>query len=173
MSKYQHRDGKNTIEIQYKGDVKISDDDRSILDISRDGFVHITKTSFGNKRSIEVSNRGGSLEYEYRVGGRSQSEREGKAWLSDILLDVVRRSSIGAEDRVARFMRRGGVSALIREIKEIESSSSKRRYLDILLSNYNLRERELEDVTTVLSDIPSSSERGSLFRKHYAALYAE
>lgn len=167
VSRYQHRDGKNSLEIQHKGEIKISDDDRSILDISNDGFLHITKTSFGNKRAIEVRKRSGRLEYEYRVGNRSESEREGKAWLSDILLDVIRRSSIGAEDRVARFMQRGGVSALLREIDEIESSSGKQRYFDILLSNYNLRERELTDVTRNLSSISSSSARGSLFRKHY------
>lgn len=148
--------GKSTIQIknngkdfkiEYEGDFTLSNDDKDITAISQGGFIEITKSSFGNKRRILIeSDRSGNLIRKFFVGNSEKNyQPEGKAWLAEILPEVVRSSGIGAKSRVARFYANGGSNAVLKEIERLESDYVKAMYFELLLEN-NLSNSELISV---------------------------
>ena len=130
--------------IEYEGEITLSDDDRDIVSISRGGFIEIEKSSFGNKRRIVIeSDRNGNIIKKY-YEGRTEKEfvPDGKAWLAEVLQEIVRSTTIAAEARVDRFYGKGGANAVLNEISIIESDYVKTRYFELLLDK-NLNNSEL------------------------------
>jgi len=131
---YKNSDGFNSFNIEVRGTIEVTDDDRDIKSMSSDGYLEITKTTFGSKRTIKISARGTSLKREYYEGRTLVSwEPEGRKWLSEILPEVVRTTTVAAESRVNRFYRKGGVQAVLNEIGVIESDYVKAHYANQLM----------------------------------------
>ena len=110
-------------QIEYEGDITLSDDDKDIVAISNGGFVEIEQSSFGNRRRIVIeSDRNGNLIKKY-YEGRTEKDfnPEGKEWLADVLQEIVRSTTLAAEARVNRFYSKGGANAVLAEIGRIES----------------------------------------------------
>ena len=138
------KDNGKDFKIEYEGEFTISNDDKDIVAISNGGFIEITKTSFGNRRRVVIeSDRNGNLIRKYYVG-RSEKDYnpDGKAWLAEILPEIVRTTAIAAESRVERFYKKGGANAVLSEIREMDSDYVKAAYFRILL-HYNLNTNEL------------------------------
>ncbi|MEM7084929.1 MAG: hypothetical protein AAF489_02025 [Bacteroidota bacterium] len=133
--------------IEYEGEFTLSNDDKDITAITQGGFIEITKSSFGNRRRILIeSDRNGTLIRKFYVGSSEKSYLpEGKAWLAEILPEVVRSSGIAAKSRVARFYSSGGANGVLREIQKLESDYVKSIYFRLLLEN-NLNNSELISV---------------------------
>ncbi len=108
--------------VEYRGKIEISDDDQDIISLSDGGFVEISKTVFGSKRSIIIESLGGGkLKKEYFEGRtKMQWEPDGRKWLNEILPSVVRSTALGAESRINRYYKQGGVSAVMTEISRLE-----------------------------------------------------
>ena len=166
---FKYSDSFTDYEVQVKGDIKVNDTDDGIVSISPGGYLKISKKTFGNKRSIIVeSNSKGSLNFEY-YEGRSEVpyDPEGKKWLSDVLLDVVRITGIDAEGRTKRIYNNKGINGFLSEVSAINSNSISGVYFEALLENFKLNENELISVVSTISrDISSNSERGRLYRKY-------
>lgn len=165
----------NSLEIKYDGEIHVSDDDRSIRSISPNGFLNIGYRTFGNKRELHVnSDRSGHLSYEFYEGRKEiPFEPEGKKWLADVLLDVVRSSGIDADGRTNRFYSGQGIDAFIGEISQIHSNSVQRKYFRALLSDHKLTGQELIRTADAISGkMTSNSESGRLFRE-YAELFLD
>ena len=129
--------------IEYEGDITISDNDKDIVSISRGGFLIIKKSTFGSKRKIVIQAESKGLTKEYYVGRSKKSfNPEGKAWLAQILPDILRTTGIGAESRVARFHKKGGAQSVLNEIKKMSSDYVASTYLKLLLQ-YDLSPNEL------------------------------
>ncbi|RNC90031.1 MAG: hypothetical protein ED555_11380 [Allomuricauda sp.] len=125
----------NNFSIEYKGDITLTDDDSDVASISRGGYMEIKKSAFGNRRRILIEpNNSGGLIKKYWVGGSQQNfDSEGKKWLSEILLEVVRTTTLGSEQRVDRMYKKGGYYPVLKEVDMIESDYVKTRYLKLLL----------------------------------------
>lgn len=157
-----NHNGKSTIhitdngkdfKIEYEGDLTLSNDDKDITAISSGGFIEITKSSFGSKRRIVIeSDRSGNLIKKYFVG-RTEKDYipEGKAWLAEILPDVVRSTTIAAESRVERFYANGGAKAVLNEIGQMDSDYVQSRYFELLLK-HNLSTSDLVKVIQQAGD---------------------
>lgn len=143
--KYKSRRGSNGLEVEYDGEIIFSDDDKSIKSISRRGYIRIRSTSFGNRREILAeSDDGTTINYEYYEGRRrADFGEDGKKWLADVLLEVIRTTGIGAEGRVARFYKNGGVDGTLDEISDIRSDYVSHFYLQELLSIDGLSDNDL------------------------------
>ncbi|MCB0462384.1 MAG: hypothetical protein R2816_08505 [Flavobacteriaceae bacterium] len=131
-------------QIEYEGDITLSDDDKDIIAISNGGFVEIEQSSFGNRRRIVIeSDRNGNLIKKY-YEGRTEKDfnPEGKEWLADVLQEIVRSTTLAAEARVNRFYSKGGVNAVLAEIGRIESDYVNAAYFKLLLEK-NLSNDEL------------------------------
>ncbi|WP_442266393.1 hypothetical protein ACSIGC_01380 [Tenacibaculum sp. ZS6-P6] len=126
--------GKGKFHIEYEGDIEVSDDDKDIISISRDGFIEIKKTSFGKKRRLVIEAESGSLKKRYYVGWSEKNfDPEGKIWLAEILPEIVRYTGIAAKSRVERFYRRGGATAVFNEIEKLNGDYAESTYFKLLL----------------------------------------
>jgi hypothetical protein len=67
---YKNSDGFNTFNIDVRGTIEVTDDDRDIKSMSPDGYLEIAKTTFGSKRTIKISAEGNTIKREY-FGGRT------------------------------------------------------------------------------------------------------
>lgn len=143
--------GLTDFNIEYRGTIELTDDDRDISSISDDGYLEISKTVFGSKRAIIIESLGGGrIKKEYYEGRtRKEWEPAGRQWLAEILPDVVQTTTIGANSRVNRFYKQGGATAVIREIKSMKSDYVKAHYGKLLLGK-NISNSELPAVITGL-----------------------
>lgn len=166
-------DGLNAMEIRYDGEITVADDDRSIKDISPGGYLMFSIRTFGNKRQLTISSdHSGHLSHEYLEGTTEVPfESEGREWMEDVLIDVIRSSGIDALRRTNRIYGSGGLDAFLEEIRQIPGNSIKRIYYEKLLEEQSLPSRELQAVAeSITRNMSSNSERGLLFRR-YADLF--
>lgn len=151
ISRWRTSTGFTDFNIEYRGKIEVTDDDRDIKSISNDGFLEISKTVFGSKRRIVIESLGdGKVRKEY-YEGRTKMEWEpnGRQWLGEILPEIVRTTTIGAEGRVERFYKKGGAQAVLSEIDIISSDYVKAHYGKLLLGK-NISDTELPGVITSL-----------------------
>jgi hypothetical protein len=174
----------NDFKIEYEGDITLSDDDKDILSISNGGFIKIEKSSFGNRRRIVVeSDSNGNLMKKY-YEGRSEKDfiPDGKAWLADVLPEIVRNTTIAAKARVNRFYAKGGANAVLGEIKNMDSDYVKSAYFKLLLDK-DLSNNELVNVIEVagneiesdyyLSNILESNQKAFLSNSQTISAYID
>jgi hypothetical protein len=154
--------------IEMRGKIELSDDDKDIRSISDDGYLEISKTVFGSKRTIVIESLGGGQVKKDYYENRSKMpwEPNGKAWLGEILPEVVRSSTIGAESRVNRLFKKGGTSAVLTEIGMLESDHV-REYYGTLLMKHPVPAKEYHTVINKLSEtIDSDHYISDFLRKH-------
>src|SRR5689334_10819601 len=65
---YNHSDGFQSFNIEMRGKIEVTDDDRDIKSMSPDGYLEINKTVFGSRRTLVISPQGGTLKREYFEG---------------------------------------------------------------------------------------------------------
>ena len=165
--------GSQKYSIEYEGDIILSDDDKDIIDITRDGFIQIKKTAFGGKRKLFISSEGkGKLDRRYYVDGRKKEyEPNGRIWLSEILPEVIRSIPFGAENRVNRFYKKGGTSAVLDEVQEMESDYMRSIYLGFLLD----RDLSAQELTTIIKmasqELNSDHYLSEILKKNQAAFF--
>lgn len=144
--KHTSKSGLSSFNIEYKGKIEVTDDDKDIKSISPGGYLEISKTTFGSKREILVeAASGGSLRKEY-YEGRTKTEWEpaGRKWLAEILPEIVRSTGIAAESRVNRFYKQGGVDAVLNEISRLDGNYVVSIYGKLLLAKDGLNNNDLK-----------------------------
>lgn len=138
--------GINSFEIEHRGTIVISDDDKDITSISDGGFVEISKTTFGSRRKIRMEGLSSGLKKEYYVGNKQVDWKpEGEKWLAEILPEAIRETGFGAKSRVDRFFRNGGIAAVVEELEIINSDYVKSIYANVLLDKSGLSSSEIVD----------------------------
>ena len=160
--------GGNNFNIEYKGNIKVSDDDKDIISISKNGYLEIDKTTFGSKRSIVIEQRSSGLSKQYYEGRKEQPwEPYGREWLAEILPDIVRSTGIAAQSRVERFYRKGGTNRVLEEIEEIDSDHVKNTYFRMLLRKKGLSSNDLVNILDEIEDtIDSDHYQAQLLEEH-------
>ncbi len=147
--------GIGSFNVESRGKIELSDDDKDVRGMSPDGYLEITKTVFGSRRSLVITPSGNSLKREYYEGRTSVAfEPEGRKWLSEILPELVRSTTIGAESRVNRFFSQGGSKSVIEEIGRLESDYVKAHYANALME-LNI---PVKDYATITSQVASTME---------------
>jgi predicted XRE-type DNA-binding protein len=133
--RWRNSSGFTDFNIEMRGKIEVTEDDKDIKSISDDGYLEINKTVFGSKRTIVIESLGdGKMKKEYYEGRTKMAwDANGKVWLSEILPDVVRSTTIAAESRVNRFYKQGGVAAVLTEIEKMESDHTQSHYANLLM----------------------------------------
>ncbi len=153
---YKNSDGFNSFNIEVRGKIEVTDDDRDIKSMSGDGYLEITKTSFGSRRSIKITREGSVLIKRYYEGRTEVNfDPEGRKWLAEIMPEVVRTTTIAAESRVNRFYATGGTHAVLNEIETIKSDHVKSHYARLLMKKPIL-EKDYEAVVSKVTGTMSS-----------------
>ncbi len=164
-------DNNQKLKIEYNGKIAIGNDEKSISSISEGGYLKIEKTTFGNSRSILVSNSGKGLDYEYKEGGRTKPfEPNGKAWLAEMLPDLLNSTTLGAEERIDRLYAKGGTGAVLGILDHLKGDHVKSKYLTLLLDK-NLKPNEISSVIDALITHISSDHFQYEVYKHVPPAY--
>jgi hypothetical protein len=134
-TRYRTSTGLTDFNIEMRGKIELTEDDKDIKTISDDGYLEINKTTFGSKRTLVIESLGGGKVKKEYYEGRTKMEWEpaGKQWMGEILPEIVRSTTIGAESRVNRFFKQGGTNAVLSEIDKIESDHVKSHYANLLM----------------------------------------
>jgi len=165
--KFSYRSNKlvQSFDLETRGKIDLTDDDKDVKRISSDGYLEIEKTVFGSKRRIVITPEGDGLKREYYEGRTEKPfEPEGRKWLAEILPELVKTSTLGAEGRVNRFYRRGGVPTVIAEIKTIESDYVKSAYSNLLMK----LPIAVRDYPTIITEVI-----GTIDSDHYRTEFLE
>jgi beta-lactamase regulating signal transducer with metallopeptidase domain len=138
----QESSGKHTwshngdkVSLEYRGAFELNDDDTDIVKVSPGGYIKLSDGGWLRGRSVEIAaDASGAITRRFYVGNSERAfEPEGRQWLAQVLLKLIRRSGFAAKERVARFLRKGGAAAVLAEISLLEGSYSKRVYFSQLL----------------------------------------
>lgn len=140
---FSHQDSEKKLKIESNGEIAISNDEKSISPISPGGYLKIEKTTFGNSRSVVINNNGNGLEYEYKEGGRVKAfEPDGKAWLAEMLPELMNTTALGASGRVNSRYASGGSKAVLSLVDNLKGDHVKATYLR-LLTKKDLKPKEV------------------------------
>lgn len=150
-------DGHNKLKVKIEGKVVFGDDDRSIRSISRSGSFSIWEKRGSQTTGLFVdSDRNGELRYEYEVDGKETLfDDAGRSWLGRVLIEVMRKTGVGAEDRANRILDRAGVNGLLDEVQFVEGDYVLRIYLSEALKRPTL---STADCAAILSEAAMSME---------------
>jgi beta-lactamase regulating signal transducer with metallopeptidase domain len=127
------------LQVTYSGTFDFTDDDADIRQLSPGGYLKISDGAWFGRHSVEIRERGGQLDRRYYVNGSERPyEPEGRVWLRENLPKFVRNTGIGAPARIARFLKSGGVSAVLGEISRINGTYVKGIYFRELFKQATL-----------------------------------
>lgn len=153
--------------VEREGDVRFTADDSDIQSLAPKGRLHIQETRDNHVTVFSVRRQGDApaLQRSFSVDGQAKSAEEARAWLARTLPAILRRTGLGAADRVSRLHERGGVDAVLSEIRSLHSDWTKVIYGKELVSRGNLSAAELERVLTAVNGtVVSGLERADFLR---------
>jgi hypothetical protein len=161
----RYNDGDHSLEIRAKGELEFTDDDSDVKSVARDGYLIIEERRGSMSRRLEVSpGADAGPQRMFFVRGQAHAfDQEGRAWLAEVLPDVIRNTAIGADARVRRIYRQRGADGVLGEISLIKSDGAKRIYFRELLGIGNLGAATLRKaVRQVAREISSDGEKAEL-----------
>jgi beta-lactamase regulating signal transducer with metallopeptidase domain len=138
-------DNGQKVAIKWTGAFRISDDDKDIVWVEAGKTVQVSDGAWLMSTGVEVKGLAdGKVEHAYyRNGFTRPYEPEGREFLATMLLKVVRVSGFGAESRVERFLKQGGVNAVLAEIELLQGDYARRVYYTELLKQAKVPPAEL------------------------------
>jgi hypothetical protein len=134
------------VRIRANGDIVLNDTDTDITQIVDGDRFDIEERRDGVSSRVEIrTTADGRVERRWWKDGREATyEPEGRAWLARRLADIVRRTGLGADRRVARILAKSGPGGVLDEVSLIPSDFVKGRYLTKLLATTTLEPAMLE-----------------------------
>jgi hypothetical protein len=172
--RWKNSTGVTNFNIESRGKIEVTDDDKDIKSLSNDGYLEITKTVFGSKRAIVIESLGGGkIRKEYYEGrNRMEWDPHGKNWLAEILPEIVRTTTLGAEGRVNRIYAKDGVAGVVDELSRLEGDYTASHYAKLLLEK-NISNADLPRVINGIADaINSDYYLSTVFQSNVSRLLA-
>lgn len=170
---YRNNTGVTSTDLEYRGKIIFNDAETDVKSISPGGFIKFSKRSFGNRRTIILeSDAQGVISREYKEGStKLPFEPEGRKWMASVLPEIIRTTGIGAEERVKKFYKKGGIDAVITEISELPSNYVQSIYYTAALAIPNL---STKDVVLLIEDagdeVSSSYELSKILIKNSSVI---
>lgn len=136
----RYSDGDHTLEVKSKGPIEFTDDDADIKSISQSGYLMIEERRGSVWRRLEVSpGADGEVRRSFFAQGSPHPlDNAARAWMAEVMPDLIRNTAIGARARVQRILRQRGPGGVLDEISLIRSDGAKRIYFSELLRSDNL-----------------------------------
>ncbi len=153
------------VAIKWTGAFRISDDDKDIVWVEPGKSVQVSDGGRIFSTGVEVKGLAGDKveRVYYRNSVTRAYEPEGREFLAAMLQKVVRVSGFGAESRVERYLKQGGVNAVLGEIELLQGDYARRVYYRELLKQAKVSPAELSKIMARASEtIGSDYELASL-----------
>lgn len=152
-------DGDRSVSVKWDGDFRISEDESFIQPEDDDGYLRIRTKEDGEKRSIRFKVEDGKRVHVYKVNGKEQElDADGKKWLKDSIRVLIE-TGFGAEERVARILKKSKVKGVLKEVKSFKSNYVKRIYLTELMDQAKLSNKEVGQVIDLVGKLGSDFEK--------------
>jgi len=128
------------LSVEYRGSFELNDSDTDIVRMSPGGHLTISDGGWFAGHAVEFTADGsGNITRRFKAGASERPfEPEGREWLAKVLPKFVRQSGFAAKERVARFLSKGGVTAVLGEISLIDSDYGKKVYFTQLIDQARL-----------------------------------
>jgi beta-lactamase regulating signal transducer with metallopeptidase domain len=153
------------ITVELEGDVVFSDDNRSVVSLSKDGYVDITEKEGRLRREINIEpGPDGKAVYRYYEDRREKPyDDQARKWIEDLLPFVVDNTGYGAEARVGRILRKDGVDGVLAAMRNIKHDFVLRRYFQAMVDSGNLSPNDFaRTLRTVCRRMDSDYEKAEL-----------
>lgn len=128
-----------SLDLRAEGEVKFNAEATDIQSISSGGFFEINLRQNDTLKQVRVSPSGSGLQYVYKINGTQQPfDGEAKKWFAQFLLDLERTTGFAADARVPALLAKGGPTAVLDEINNLQSDYVRGIYFRKLLEQPNL-----------------------------------
>jgi beta-lactamase regulating signal transducer with metallopeptidase domain len=129
-------DGTSRFEVRLQGAIAFNDELTDVTSISEGGYLTLRDWSAFIPRTIEIRSSGGVITRRFYVAGLERPfDDEARRWLAEKLPVLVRRSGLGAEQRVKSILAKKGVSGVLDEIGLLGGDHVRRLYFNLLVDN--------------------------------------
>jgi bla regulator protein blaR1 len=155
------------VAVKWTGAFRLSDDDKDIAWVEPGKTVEVSNGSWLNSTRVEIKGlASGGVEHTYYRNDIARSyEPDGLAFLAGMLQKIIRQTGFGAQSRVARFLKQGGVKAVLAEIANLQGDYARRLYYTELFKQAKLSPAEITQVATRASQtITSDYELATLLK---------
>jgi hypothetical protein len=128
-----------TEEINWSGKVRLSDDEKSITDMTPGGYLKFREN---DQRFKAESNLQGEIAYTLYDGHENLTLNDsGKRFVASVLQKMIVRG-LFSDGRAQRVAQKGGNQALLTEISHMEMDGASYQYVDLLFQSDSLTETE-------------------------------
>jgi len=141
-------DGNCSYDMEARGEVKFNRDVTDIESISNGGsFTLEQHIGDDTKRLVVRPGNDGTLERSYSENGaRHEFDAAAREWFAAALIALDRQTGFAVDQRVPALLERGGVDAVLQEVKLVETDYARRRYYTKLLSMRQLDRTQVKRV---------------------------
>ena len=156
--------GKDKLEINYTGEIKFTDDEAAIKNMSKNSYLKYWKNDMKLRVKCNVNKE---LTYEMFDNGRklNPEDAEGKKFLAEAIQGMI---SVGfdAPGRMKRIVEKGGLRALLNEVDRLDNDFIKSMYLEYLITSDSIHPDQITDIAKkIRKQIGSNFEKGKLLQK--------
>lgn len=149
----------HVVKAEWTGKFELSDDERTVKSLTRGGELELETKGEGPRRRAIFEDGKGGIEVTYWVDGdKAAMDRKGEEWVADTLLTLIRETGLNADKRVTRMLKSGGVKAVLDEMDTLESDYVTRLYSTHLVTQANLKDKEIDRLIDRLSRLESDYE---------------
>ncbi|HEV3410990.1 MAG TPA: hypothetical protein VG101_00870 [Puia sp.] len=156
------RNGDYIQEVKWSGKIRLSDDERSVAEISPGGYLEYRE----NDTSLKAeSNLQGEIRYSLYDGHeRLPLNDSGRQFIAGQIQKMIR-FGFFAEGRAEKIYKKGGVRALLAELSRIKMEGSRDQYFDLLFKSDSLnRDEEIALLRLIDSSTDMMQQEGCLKR---------
>jgi hypothetical protein len=160
---YSWTEGTRRLEVNVRGTVEFSDDDRDVKTLSPGGYFQVEESRlllFSGRRYEVTADSSGRLSREYFDHGHAMPlDNQGQAWLMGVMPELIRHTGLGVVPRVQRILKQSGVAGVLSEISRIPDDGAKRTYLEELIRRGNLSAEQMDSALLQARKIGSDEEK--------------
>jgi hypothetical protein len=169
-SEFEHRTRDETIKASWNGEFELNDTESDIATMAPGASFEMEVREKGASHRIVYVEEGGQIKRTWYVGRKEQPlDDAARDWLASAFPRFLRTSAWHAEQRVAGFLARGGVQAVLDEMNELEGGYVTRVYTETLLAQADPSDAELR----ILCDRVGRMEGDYDLRSTLTAMLAE
>lgn len=149
-----------SLKIEVKGNIVFNSDETAIATISKGGYLRYKKN--GEKLTAEPGDDG-KINYAYNGGNKTPVlDNEGVSFLAEALKTMIA-NGVDMEGHTERLYKKGGTTAVLNEVDNMQSDYIKSRIIEYLLKHYTLSTDEITTVANkTATQISSDYEKGKL-----------
>lgn len=139
------------LKASWDGPFTLNQDETDVAKLEGDTTLTIRSRDGSSKHKIRFENDGGKLSRTYwRNGKKAEFDKTAQTWLASTLQVLVRETGLNAEKRVERMLKQGGVAAVLKEMKQIESDYVFGLYSRHLTNQAELSKKELTQLISLM-----------------------